>query len=211
MGDWIEHTRSDINNNYSSPVEGASLPDASSTQGYTINDEMIYSTDPSSRLDLVSDGDIGLIPDSPSCSSATYSAGDEMDIDKESLEQDVNVGQKRVQSLSPHSPTPTSQKRTKSSYRQNNAPGFTFSHPFKPAPPRPSAAHSLPKPQTNIGISRSARASRKLKEDMISGKHVVDERARANFESDCQIADSEAQFRYKEEKWKVFHSSCGKW
>ena len=77
-------------------MEGVSLPDTSSTQGYTINDKMIYSTDPSSHSDLVLDGDIGLIPDSPSCNSATYSAGDEMDIDKESSEQDVNVGHKHV-------------------------------------------------------------------------------------------------------------------
>jgi hypothetical protein len=43
-------------------------------------DNKIYSTDLDSRSDLVSDGDIGLIPESSSCSSAAYSAGDEMNI-----------------------------------------------------------------------------------------------------------------------------------
>ena len=209
---------SDVNNNFGSPAEAGRLPDISAAQGDMV-DETIYSTDPGSHSDLVSDGNIGLIPESPSGSSATYSAGDEMDIDKESLEQDVDVSHKRVRSVSLDSQNPTPQKRLKNKY--SDAPDFPlFIHPFKSAsnPPKPSTAipqssttHRLPKLQNNVGISRSATASRKLKEDMVTGKHVVDEGARTNFEHDCRIADSEAQFRYEQEKWKVFHSSCGKW
>ena len=144
-----------------------------------------------------------------------------MNIDKESLGLDVSVGNKRIRSVSPDSQNPTPQKRSKSNDCRSDTPAFPFLiHQFKSAsnPPKPSTTtprssttHRLPKPQSTVGISRSATASRKLKEDMMAGKHVVDEGARGNFERDCRIADSKAQFRYKQEKWKVFHSSCGKW
>lgn len=60
------------------------------------------------------------------------------------------------------------------------------------------------------GESRSATASRKLKESLKSGQFVVNERKRASFEGKCKRMDSGARFRYGE-KWEVLHQKCGKW
>jgi hypothetical protein len=60
------------------------------------------------------------------------------------------------------------------------------------------------------GESRSAAASRKLKESLKSGQFVVDERKRAVFEEKCKGMGGGARFRYGE-KWEVLHQKCGKW
>ena len=104
-------TSGDVRENDSSPAEVEQLPDAIPAQGDAVNDGEMYSTNPGSRSDLVSDSDIGLVPESTSCSSAAASVGDKMDIDMESLEQNIDFGHKRAQSLSPNSLNPTPQKR----------------------------------------------------------------------------------------------------
>ena len=60
------------------------------------------------------------------------------------------------------------------------------------------------------GSSRSAAASRKLRESMKSGKFVADEQKKAAYEKKCVGMDGKARFRY-EKKWEVLHSKCGKW
>lgn len=60
------------------------------------------------------------------------------------------------------------------------------------------------------GESRSAAASRKLKEALKSGRFVVDERKRTVFEEKCKQMSNGAKFRYGE-KWEVLHQKCGKW
>ena len=60
------------------------------------------------------------------------------------------------------------------------------------------------------GESRSAAASRRLKELLKSGKFVVDEQKRAVFEEKCKRMGNGARFRYGE-KWEVLHQKCGKW
>ena len=131
-------TSGDVRENDSSPAEVEQLPDAIPAQGDAVNDGEMYSTNPGSRSDLVSDSDIGLVPESTSCSSAAASVGDKMDIDMESLEQNIDFGHKRAQSLSPNSLNPTPQKRAKSSYRQVDAPTFSFSMQVGAKPPKTS-------------------------------------------------------------------------
>jgi hypothetical protein len=60
------------------------------------------------------------------------------------------------------------------------------------------------------GESRSAAASRKLKESLKSGDFTVNERKRAAFEEKCKQMGDDARFRYGE-KWEVLHQKCGKW
>lgn len=60
------------------------------------------------------------------------------------------------------------------------------------------------------GESRSAVASRKLKESLKSGEFVADERKRTAFEEKCKKMGDGAKFRYGE-KWEVLHQKCGKW
>ena len=60
------------------------------------------------------------------------------------------------------------------------------------------------------GLSRSAVATRKLRESMKLGKLVVDERKKAAYEQKCVQMDPMARFRYQK-KWEVLHSRCGKW
>ena len=60
------------------------------------------------------------------------------------------------------------------------------------------------------GSSRSATASRKLKNLMKSGQFVIDERKREAFERKCMRMDNSVKFRYRE-KWEVLHQKCGKW
>ncbi|KAF9779588.1 hypothetical protein BJ322DRAFT_1167867 [Thelephora terrestris] len=59
-------------------------------------------------------------------------------------------------------------------------------------------------------LSRSAEASRKLKEDLRSGTFAVDEGKRKRFEGKCRAVDGHAMFRYKK-SWQVRHSKCSKW
>ena len=60
------------------------------------------------------------------------------------------------------------------------------------------------------GESRSAVASRKLKDSLKSGQFVVDERKKTVFEEKCRQMGGGARFRY-EGKWEVLHLKCGKW
>lgn len=60
------------------------------------------------------------------------------------------------------------------------------------------------------GSSRSAAATRKLRELVKSGKFVVDEQKKVTYERKCVGMDAKARFRY-EKKWEVLHSKCGKW
>ena len=60
------------------------------------------------------------------------------------------------------------------------------------------------------GESRSAVASRKLKELLKSGQFVVDKQKRVVFEEKCKRMGNDARFRYGE-KWEVLHLKCGKW
>ena len=60
------------------------------------------------------------------------------------------------------------------------------------------------------GESRSAVASRKLKELLKSGHFVVDERKKIAFEEKCKRMASGARFRYGK-KWEVLHPKCGNW
>lgn len=59
-------------------------------------------------------------------------------------------------------------------------------------------------------LSCSAKASRKLKEDLRSGTLVVDEGKRERFEKKCCGLDGHAKFDYKG-GWQVRHSKCSKW
>ena len=60
------------------------------------------------------------------------------------------------------------------------------------------------------GESRSAAASRKLKDLLKSGQFVVDRQKRDAYEGKCRRMDSGVKFRYGE-KWEVLHRKCGKW
>ena len=62
-----------------------------------------------------------------------------------------------------------------------------------------------------VGTSRSAIASRKLKQEFRDGTHVVNEAKRANFVTECRLVDRLSQFRYEKDTWSVFHSKCGAW
>ncbi|KAF9780852.1 hypothetical protein BJ322DRAFT_1112246 [Thelephora terrestris] len=59
--------------------------------------------------------------------------------------------------------------------------------------------------------SRSASASRRLKELARSADFMVDEKKRKRFEEKCVEMDSEAKFRYQDAGWQVLHSKCLKW
>ena len=59
-------------------------------------------------------------------------------------------------------------------------------------------------------LSRSAEASRKLRESLKSGTFVVDEGKRERFEGKCRGLDGHAKFSYKG-SWQVRHSKCSKW
>ena len=61
----------------------------------------------------------------------------------------------------------------------------------------------------DCGLSRSAAASRKLRESVRSGTFVVDEK-RKRFETKCRGFDGHASFRYKG-SWQVRHSKCSRW
>ena len=60
------------------------------------------------------------------------------------------------------------------------------------------------------GPSRSAAATRKLRESMKSGTFVADEQKKAVYERKCIGMDEKARFRYQK-RWEVLHSKCGKW
>ena len=62
----------------------------------------------------------------------------------------------------------------------------------------------------DCGESRSAAASRKLKNSLKAGQFVVDGRKKVVFEEKCRQMDAGAKFRHGE-KWEVLHSKCGKW
>jgi len=59
--------------------------------------------------------------------------------------------------------------------------------------------------------SRSAMASKRLRESMKSGDLVVDERKRRRFEEKCVEMDPGAGFRYQHAGWQVLHSKCLRW
>jgi len=59
--------------------------------------------------------------------------------------------------------------------------------------------------------SRSAIASRRLRESMRSGDFVVDERKRSRFEEKCIKMDRGAKFQYQGGSWQVLHSRCSEW
>ena len=59
-------------------------------------------------------------------------------------------------------------------------------------------------------LSRSAAATRRLRELMNSGKFVMDEKKRATYEEKCVEVDARVRFRYGK-KWEVLHSTCGRW
>ena len=58
--------------------------------------------------------------------------------------------------------------------------------------------------------SRSATASKRLRESVRSGEFVVDERKKKRFEGRCIEQDQGAKFRYNA-GWQVLHSKCSKW
>ena len=60
------------------------------------------------------------------------------------------------------------------------------------------------------GGSRSAVASRKLKNLLKSGQFVANKQKREAFEGKCRRMDHGVKFRYGE-KWEVLHQKCGKW
>lgn len=62
----------------------------------------------------------------------------------------------------------------------------------------------------DCALSRSAKASRKLKEGLRSGTLVIDEGKRERFEKKCRGLDGHAKFDYKG-GWQVRHSKCSKW
>jgi hypothetical protein len=59
--------------------------------------------------------------------------------------------------------------------------------------------------------SRSAIASRRLRESMKSGEFVADERKRKRFEEKCAEMDHGAKFNYRDASWQVLHSNCSRW
>lgn len=61
-----------------------------------------------------------------------------------------------------------------------------------------------------IGISLSAMASKKLKASMLDGTFKVNSARLERFKTTCRMYDMSAEFRL-EEKWRVYHSVCGKW
>jgi hypothetical protein len=83
------------------------------------------------------------------------------------------------------------------------------------APPKKSSNSKLPtllprSPKLVIGISRSATASRKLKQSMMDGSFVISPQKQRNYEQEIQLVDREAAFQYGN-TWTVYHSQCGKW
>ena len=60
------------------------------------------------------------------------------------------------------------------------------------------------------GESRSAVASRKLKESLKSGRFVINKQKKAVFEEKCKRMGNGARFHYGK-KWEVLHLKCGKW
>lgn len=61
-----------------------------------------------------------------------------------------------------------------------------------------------------VGISHSAISSKKLRARMRAGTYTINKARQKAFKSECLLSDLHAEFRYGE-KWKVFHSRCGKW
>jgi hypothetical protein len=59
--------------------------------------------------------------------------------------------------------------------------------------------------------SRSAIASRRLRELAKSGEFVADERKRKRFEEKCAEIDRGAKFDYRDASWQVLHSNCSRW
>ena len=59
--------------------------------------------------------------------------------------------------------------------------------------------------------SRSAIASRRLRELVKSGEFAVDERKRKRFEEKCAEMDRGAKFDYRDASWQVLHSNCSRW
>jgi hypothetical protein len=59
--------------------------------------------------------------------------------------------------------------------------------------------------------SRSAIASRRLRELAKSGEFVADERKRKRFEEKCAEMDHRAKFDYWDASWQVLHSNCSRW
>jgi hypothetical protein len=78
-------------------------------------------------------------------------------------------------------------------------------------PPNSKLPHVPPSsPKLVIGISRSATASRKLKQSMLDGSFQVNSQKQDNYEQEIRIVDREAAFQYGS-TWTVYHSRCGKW
>src|ERR1700733_12674934 len=69
---------------------------------------------------------------------------------------------------------------------------------------------SSPSPKFVIGISRSATASRKLKQSMMDGSLIISPQKQCNYEQEIRLIDREAAFQYGS-TWTVYHSQCGKW
>jgi hypothetical protein len=63
----------------------------------------------------------------------------------------------------------------------------------------------------NSKQSRSAIASRRLRESVKSGEFVIDERKRKRFEEKCAEIDRGAKFDYQDASWQVLHSNCLRW
>lgn len=66
------------------------------------------------------------------------------------------------------------------------------------------------RPENGMGVSSSARASRKLKASMQSGAFCPNNARLANFERAVHDLDEAAEFQYRA-KWKVYHSACSRW
>ncbi|KAI0363681.1 hypothetical protein BV20DRAFT_957785 [Pilatotrama ljubarskyi] len=74
-----------------------------------------------------------------------------------------------------------------------------------------SAAHRIQEPGP-VGISRSATASRKLKNSLHDGTFELDERRLSNMLDQVALLDSAAEVREDaNRRWQVWHSRCGKW
>jgi hypothetical protein len=67
-----------------------------------------------------------------------------------------------------------------------------------------------PSPKLVVGISRSAMASRKLKQSMMDGSFQVNPNKQHNYEEEICTIDRDTAFRYGS-TWSVYHSRCAKW
>lgn len=62
-----------------------------------------------------------------------------------------------------------------------------------------------------VGIGKSTRNRNQLIEDMRNGTLEISAKKRENYETKVLNIDPEAEFRYGQDGWFIFHALCGRW